>query len=162
VTSTASYLTINNLTFTGQGKEAAGLAFTPTLNVLYGASNTGKTFTVKSFDFMLGGKGPLPDTKERVGYDKIWMALRLPKTGDATIMRALAGGQFALCPGHVIDADLKSNTVRRLSARNDASNLDNLSQFLLSELDLVGRDCCGRQRQEASAQLSGLDTLLFG
>lgn len=140
MTSTASYLTIDNLTFTGQGKGAAGLAFTPTLNVLYGASNTGKTFTVKSFDFMLGGKGPLPDTKERVGYDKIWMALRLPKTGDATIMRALAGGQFALCPGHVVDADLKSNTVRRLSARNDASNLDNLSQFLLSELDLVGRE----------------------
>jgi hypothetical protein len=140
VTSTASYLTINSLTFTGQGKDAAALAFTPALNVLYGASNTGRTFTVKSFDFMLGGKGPLPDTKERVGYDKIWMSLDLPKIGHATIMRALAGGQFALLPGNLIEADLKGNTVRRLSAKNDASNLDNLSQFLLNELNLVGRE----------------------
>jgi hypothetical protein len=141
VTSTASYyLNINSLTFTGQGKDATALGFTPGLNVLYGASNTGKTFAVKALDFMLGGKGPLPDNKERVGYEKIWMALDLPKTGNATIMRALVGGQFALLHGHLIEADLKGDAVRRLSAKNDASNLDNLSQFLLNELNLVGRE----------------------
>jgi hypothetical protein len=139
MTSAAPRLAINRLTYTGKAKENADLVFVPKLNVLYGASNSGKTFTVKSIDFMLGGKGPLPGIKERVGYEKLWMALHLPKSGGMTLMRALVGGAFALHPGHVTSAVDKGES-RKLSAKNDATNLDNLSQFLLHEIDLVGRE----------------------
>lgn len=149
MTSVAPRLAINGLAYTGKAKERADLALEPRLNVLYGASNTGKTFTVKSIDFMLGGKGPLPDIKERVGYEKLWMALHLPKSGDVTLMRALAGGAFALHPGHVASSVDKAD-IRKLSAKNDATSLDNLSQFLLEEIDLRGReiafDINGRKR----------------
>ena len=51
--------------FYGDDQPPVGVSFKDGLNVLFGASNTGKTFTVKSLDFMLGGNGPLPDISER-------------------------------------------------------------------------------------------------
>jgi len=65
---------VTGLTFTGNDQPAVGVSFNDGLNVLFGASNTGKTFIVKSIDFMLVGKGPLPDISERIGYEQAWMA----------------------------------------------------------------------------------------
>lgn len=54
------------LSFFGPQKPPAAITFGPGLNVLYGASNTGKSFIVEAIDFMLGGKPPLRDIPERV------------------------------------------------------------------------------------------------
>lgn len=43
------------LGFFGPQKPPATLTFGPGLNVLYGASNAGKSFIVETIDFMLGG-----------------------------------------------------------------------------------------------------------
>ena len=139
MSSPAPRLTLASLTFTGPDEQAVGLNFASGLNVLYGASNTGKSFAVKAIDFMLGGTKPLPDIHERVGYEQAWLALKLPKSGDSTLLRALAGGGFELYPGHVAEA-LKHQKNRQLSARHSAASTDNVSQFLLEELDLTGRE----------------------
>ncbi len=55
---TAQRLTIRHLAFTGPGKAPAELGFSEGCNLVWGASNTGKSFTLKAFDFMLGGFGP--------------------------------------------------------------------------------------------------------
>ena len=94
---------ILSLTFTGRDKETVGLSFKAGLNVLFGASNTGKSFALKVLDFLLGGSRALPDIRERVGYERAWLALTLPKTGNVTLMRALAGGSLELHPGHVTE-----------------------------------------------------------
>ncbi|ENI4023168.1 AAA family ATPase [Pseudomonas aeruginosa] len=44
------------LGFFGPNKEPACVSFGAGLNVIYGASNTGKSFIVEAIDFMLGGK----------------------------------------------------------------------------------------------------------
>ena len=72
----ASRITLSSLTFTGTDKQPAAVSFKPELNVLWGASNTGKSFTVKTVDFMLGGGSSLPEITERNGYDRAWLALR--------------------------------------------------------------------------------------
>lgn len=87
----APRIMLSGLTFTGEGRQPAGVSFNPELNVLWGASNTGKSFTVKTVDFMLGGGSALPSITERDGYDRAWLNLRLPKSGEMTFMRALAG-----------------------------------------------------------------------
>ena len=133
-------LTLTHLTFTGPGREAVGLDFVPGLNVLYGASNTGKSFAVKVIDFMLGGTKALPDISERIGYEQAWMAMNLPKTGDATLVRALAGGSFELHGGHITATPPDRKNNRQLSARNNPASTDNISQFLLDELGLTGRE----------------------
>jgi predicted nucleic acid-binding Zn-ribbon protein len=146
----APRITLSSLNFTGTDKPVTGVSFLPGLNVLWGASNTGKSFTAKTIDFMLGGGSALPEITERDGYERAWLALNLPKMGDATFMRALAGGAFELLPGHVLDADPKRKDRQKLSAKHNASKQDNMSQFLLGELDLSGRsiaeDAYGKKR----------------
>jgi hypothetical protein len=133
-------IVVTRLTFTGHEQPAVGVSFNDGLNVLFGASNTGKTFTVKSIDFMLGGKGPLPDIGERIGYEQAWMGLDLPSAGEVTLMRALAGGAYELHPGNTVARNPSAKANRKLSARNDATNTENVSQFLLSELGLIGKE----------------------
>lgn len=146
----ASRIMLSGLTFTGDDKQPAAVSFKPELNVLWGASNTGKSFTAKTIDFMLGGGGALPEITERDGYDRAWLNLTLPKSGDMTFMRALAGGAFEVLPGHVFNADPKRKDRRKLSGKHNAAKLDNMSQFLLSELGLSGRsiaqDVYGKKR----------------
>jgi hypothetical protein len=62
-------LTLWHLTFTGAGVPDASLDFAPGLNIAYGASNTGKSFTAKALNFMFGGSEALPGIEQRQDYD---------------------------------------------------------------------------------------------
>ena len=72
---TGSPLTLRHLCFTGPQKESASLAFGHGLNVIYGASETGKSFIVEALDFMLGSSSDLRDIPERVGYDRVFLGV---------------------------------------------------------------------------------------
>ena len=143
-------LTLNKLTFTGSDAAPAELKLKQGLNVLYGASNTGKSFTVKAIDFMLGSSRELPDINQRRAYERAWLALHLPKSGDSTLVRALAGGSFEFYTGHVTASPANGQNIRQLSARHDHSSTDNLSQFLLEELGFdskhIAVDVNGKKR----------------
>jgi hypothetical protein len=147
---TAAGIRIVSLSFTGRDKDTVGLTFESGLNVLFGASNTGKSFALKVLDFVLGGSKALPDIRERVGYERAWLALTLPKSGEVTLMRALAGGSLELHHGHVTETKKGDKSRRRLSARHVAEKDDNVSHFLLDELGLAGSwvamDVSGRKR----------------
>jgi hypothetical protein len=149
-------IVLRHLTFTGQHAEPAELTFARGLYILYGASNTGKSFALKSLDFMLGSSTPLPNTTERQAYDRGWLSVDLPKYGTATLRRALAGGPFELMPGDVLVAN--GRNAPHLSARHDPSNTNNLSQFLLEEIGLGGRqivtDANGKKRSLSFRDLS--------
>jgi hypothetical protein len=130
----------------------------PVDDVLYGASNTGKSFTVKTIDFMLGGTRALPDIRERNGFERAWMAITLPKASDVTLVRALAGGSFEMYPGHVSTPGAAGQNVRQLSAKHNHTNTDNISQFLLDELGFEGKwvanDVYGKKRSLSFRDLS--------
>jgi hypothetical protein len=130
-------LRLRRLTFTGPSAQEAAVKFSDGLTVLYGASNTGKSFAVKSINFLLGGAQPLPSIGERVGYDRGWLSLDLPISQRVTLMRALAGGSFELHHGEV--ANNADGQPVLLSARHDPSDTDNVSQYLLTEIGLVGK-----------------------
>lgn len=140
MTSNGLSLILRRLTFTGPDSARAELSFSPGLGVLYGASNTGKSFTVKAIDFMLGGSRELPGIEERRAYDQAWLVLELPKSGTSTFVRALRGGPLELYAGDVNPGDENGLTPRQLSAKHDAANLDNVSNLLLDELGLAGRE----------------------
>jgi DNA repair ATPase RecN len=50
-------IVLRSLTFTGPDKASAVLTFGDKLTLIWGASNTGKSFTLKALDFMFGGSG---------------------------------------------------------------------------------------------------------
>ena len=142
-------MAIRGLSLTGPNRPLVDVTFDRSLNLLFGASNTGKSFLVKVLDFMLASSRPLPQIGERDGYDRAWLALTLPNQGDVTFSRALAGGAFELYSGHVSSA-VGGQSARALSARHDHSNDDNVSQLLLNELGfgnkMIAVDANGKKR----------------
>ncbi len=62
----SAYLSLKSVRFSGPNKEAV-INFTSGVNVICGASDTGKSFLAETIDFMLGGSS-LKEIPERVPY----------------------------------------------------------------------------------------------
>lgn len=90
---------LRHLIFTGPNIEPAKLEFVDGLNIVYGASNTGKSFASEAVLFMLGAVKELSKNDEIKPYDAVWMGVTLGEEGDFTLYRATAGGNLKLFPG---------------------------------------------------------------
>lgn len=123
---------IAQLKFTGKDNKEALLDFAPGLSLIYGASNTGKSFAVKALDFMLGGQKELPNIKkEREPYNRLWLDIAFSADLKVSLERAIVGGAFKLHQGE--------QAARTLVPRHDAKNPANISTFLLAQMDAAGR-----------------------
>lgn len=128
-------LRLRYLSFHGQNRAPAVIEFGPGLNVIYGASDTGKSFIVEALDFMLGGKGPLRDMTERDGYTRVMLAIETLAGASFTISRSVDGLAFTLFDGLYSDAT-PSTEGRSLAEKHNDKRDDNLSAFLLSKIGL--------------------------
>jgi hypothetical protein len=131
-------LRLRSLSFHGPVRTSALIEFGPGLNVIYGASNTGKSFIVNTIDFMLGGRGPVRDIPERIGYAEVLLAVETLSGDEFTIRRSVEGGAFRVYDG-LYGATLPEGDGRTLAEQHSDRNDDNLSAFLLKQLDLSGR-----------------------
>jgi hypothetical protein len=145
---TGSTLTIRHLSFTGPKKEPAALEFGPGLNVVYGASETGKSFILESIDFMLGSSKPLRDIPERVGYDRLLLGIEVGDGSLFTLERAAAGGQFRCFGGLHLESPDNVKAIT-LSAKHNPTNSDNVSMFLLEKIGLDGKKIRKNARGES-------------
>lgn len=70
------------------------LSFEDGVNIIYGASNTGKSYVVKCINFMFGsGNGEIPFSKEDTGYDTISMALESDDGYMVSMQRKIVDGK---------------------------------------------------------------------
>jgi uncharacterized coiled-coil DUF342 family protein len=151
MTNAAPGFRLRFLGFFGLNKEPATVAFGAGLNVLYGASNTGKSFIVEAIDFMLGGKPPLRDIPERVGYDLVLLGIEALDGETYTLWRSIDGGGFRLYEG-LHDAP-PSDTVpfKVLGEQHSDKGDDNLSAFLLGLCGLSGKRVRRNTRNETNS-----------
>lgn len=134
---TYSGFQIRHLSFHGKDRRPAIVSFQSGLNVVYGASDTGKSYIVEAIDFMLGGKGPLPDIPEAKGYDSVLLAIAFDDGSETTFLRGMAGGQFTAFEGlHMSIPDTDGSPIGEIHNERDESNL---SSFLLSKIGLAGK-----------------------
>lgn len=126
-------LTLTHLTYCGAGLPTASVEFDPAFTVIYGSSNTGKTFLVDSIDYMLGGH-VRPSIPRAEGYSQILLGLLLPDGTPLTLVRKPGGKSI-----HVHQEDLRDLvhvapdavvSARRIRSRRD------ISHYLLSKLGL--------------------------
>lgn len=139
------------LCFFGPQKPPAAVTFGPGLNVIYGASNTGKSFIVEAIDFMLGGKPPLRDIPERVGYDLILMALEAVDGELFTLWRSMDGGGFRLYDGLHQTPPPADTPHKQLDEKHSDRNDANLSSFLLGLCSLSGKRVRKNSRNETNS-----------
>lgn len=84
-------LRLIELTITGTGLSDASVRFTPGLNPIVGASDTGKTLIFEGLDFMLGAGTPPRRIPESEGYDQVFLAVDPTGRPPFTLRRAYAG-----------------------------------------------------------------------
>lgn len=131
-------LIIRHLTIIGEKVRPAVLDFDKGCNLVWGASNTGKSFTLEALDFMFGGSSPLPDINERRGYQSIWLGISIIGAGDFTLSRSISGGAFSLYTG-LFKGVPTDQSPSILSQKHDNTRDNNLSSFLLSHLGFDGK-----------------------
>ncbi|MDF9304873.1 hypothetical protein P5P81_21240 [Tritonibacter mobilis] len=133
-----SGLQIKSLAFHGPDKKPAVVRFQDGLNVIYGASDTGKSFIIEAIDYMFGAKGPLKDIPEIVGYDQILLALQFSASDIITARRSMDGGRFEVFEGAFSD-ELPETEGQVLSETHSSRDSDNMSAFLLGKIGLTDK-----------------------
>lgn len=139
MTATASGFRLRFLGLFGPHKVPATLTFDSGLNVLYGASDTGKSFVVETIDFMLGGKPPLRDLPERAGYDRAMLGLETLGGEFYSLVRSIDGGSFRLYSGQFNQPPADDVECKVLSEIHSDKPEASLSSFLLGLSGLVAK-----------------------
>lgn len=80
---------IDKLIYTGNGVQDVSVDFKIGVNVIYGSSNTGKTYIYKSIDFMFAKDKPPATIDEGEKYDTLYMVLNIGSDVLITLKRYL-------------------------------------------------------------------------
>ena len=129
---------IKYLGYFGPGIPVADLNLFPGLNVICGASETGKSFITESIDFMLGQENPVRDIKERAGYDRVRMLIESDGWPPLTLDRSIEGGNYRAYEEEVFEGRPESSE-KVLRWKHSAARQDTLSYELLQRAGLEGR-----------------------
>jgi AAA domain-containing protein len=145
------FVQIRKLVFLGPDKEVATLSFKKGLNVVCGASDTGKSFLIEAIDFMLGGSKDLRDIPERVGYDRVRLAIKTSSKESFTFERSSESGGFKLFDG-ILEDQLQVDGGVKIKPKHGHGATDNISGWLLNNVGLLGK----RIRKNAQGETRSL------
>lgn len=146
-------LQLRRLAFFGPDKEPAELTFGPGLNVIYGASDTGKSFVLEAIDYMLGGQTPLRDIPERVGYDQVLLSMETTAGEGFTLLRGIGSRDFRVAEGLLTGSPppLHAPDVAVLAGQHDGNRPNNVSMFLLGKIGLAGKRVFRNKRGDTNS-----------
>lgn len=126
------------LAYFGPDRPTADLSLAPGLNVICGASETGKSFIVETIDFMLGQQNPVRDIPERDGYDRIRLSIESIHWPPLTLDRSIEGGNFRAYEELLTDGSPQSEA-KTLRWKHSAARRDTLSYVLLERTGLTSK-----------------------
>ena len=114
----------------GKGKNTAVLEMKPGLNVISGASDTGKSYLVDCLNFMTGGGTPPKPIAESRGYESLWLEICDWENTSYTLERSLKGKDFRLYRSAIDSIDENTDS-EILKAKKTPGNTQSASEFLL-------------------------------
>lgn len=142
-----SYLQLRRIAFSGPNKMAE-MTFSNGVNVICGASDTGKSFLAESIDFMLGGS-ELRDIPERTPFGEVQFDLDVCSGEKWRFYRASSGGNFKA--ENLLDADAEIEVLRK---DHGHGKTDNMSGFLLDKIGLLGKRILRSKKNGTTQSLS--------
>jgi len=119
---------IEKLELLGDSIEPVSIEFKKGLNVIYGPSDTGKTFIFQCIDYMLGKKDRPKEIPEAKKFNMIYLYIVTLKGQKFKLERALLGGDFKV-------TNLIDNKTFEYICQNGTSS-ESISDFLLDILNL--------------------------
>ncbi|MFU1856615.1 hypothetical protein ACK8HY_06305 [Sphingobacterium sp. NGMCC 1.201703] len=124
---------ITDLIISGLDKKDASLKFDTGLNVISGASDTGKSFVFNCIDFMMGAANPPVFIDEMNGYDTCYLVIKTKEGLIYTIKRSIVNSSsFFIKEGGYAADNLYERYAPKLS-----DDPNNISSFFLR---LIGLD----------------------
>lgn len=142
-----SYLKLRRIAFSGPRKMAE-MTFSDGVNVVCGASDTGKSFLAESIDFMLGGS-ELRDIPERIPFGELQFDLDVASDGKWRFYRASSGGNFKA--KNLLDEDAEIEVLKKAHGHGKT---DNMSGFLLDKIGLLGKRILRSKKNGTTQSLS--------
>jgi hypothetical protein len=131
-------LLLRGLSFNSQYKNPAFLEFQNGLNVVCGASETGKSFIAEAINFLLGSKDLLEEIPERDGYDQARLVFQSIDERTFTIERSLSGGDLRQFEGNWLSGNPNiEGTI--LKQKHSHGRNDSLSASLLSAIGFTDK-----------------------
>lgn len=130
---------IRHLCFTGPVKEDALVQLEPGLNLIYGASNTGKSSIVDAIDFMMGRENRgLKELPEHDGYDLLILGIEFADDTQITLFRGISGGDFECYEGlHLSKPESVEPEI--LKATKPTKKIRSVSGVLLEKICLANK-----------------------
>ena len=141
------YLQLRRIAFSGP-KKMAEMAFSNGVNVICGASDTGKSFLAESIDFMLGGS-ELRDIPERTPFGEVQFDLDVSSGEKWRFYRASSGGNFKA--QNLLNEDAEIEVLRKDHAHGKT---DNMSGFLLDKIGLLDKRILRSKKNGTTQSLS--------
>lgn len=139
-------LTLTGLRVTGPGVAAADLPLGPGLNVVCGASDTGKSHVLECIDFALGASTPPRRLPENERYTRVFLGLRAAGFPEVTLCRPFDANDIALIGSELAAAE-ETYPTEQLGGQHEEGDESTLSVFLLSR--------CGFDSRRLRANLRG-------
>lgn len=103
---------IKEIRASGEGVKDSWVEFKPGVNIIHGASNTGKTYVIMCIDYMLGADTP-PMDRKTTGIDTISMTLENPD------------GETFHAERKILDADEGSKGDSHITIRTSLDSIEN-------------------------------------
>jgi predicted nuclease with TOPRIM domain len=141
------YLRLRQIVFSGP-KRSSDVSFFDGVNVICGASDTGKSFLAEAIDFMLGGS-ELREIPQRTPFGEIHLDLDDTNGGRWRFFRSTAGGHF-----RVINRQEDNDDAQVLKKDHAHDKTDNMSGFLLDKIGLLGRRILRSKKNGTTQSLS--------
>lgn len=131
-------------------RKPATIEFSKGLNVVAGASETGKTFIFETIDYLLGAKrSPSPNPASR-GYNRAVLGVRDSNGDDYALLRSFESDDVFLYQSDMA-SPFTGPPDRHLAAIHRKGVQDTLSHFLLSRCGLTGHSLRRNQQGDKSA-----------
>ena len=123
---------ITQVRLTGTEVAPAEIKLSDGFNVIFGASNTGKTYISQCIDFVFGRSDKPKNIPEARAYDTVHVVLHNRNNNDVIkLLRSLHGGE--------ISVRINDEEVKTLNSTHSDRNSDNISSFLLKLCGLLGK-----------------------
>lgn len=128
---------LRELRLCGPGQVPGSLIFTSGLNVIDGASDTGKSYALSCIDFVMGAGTPPEEIPQAQLYDVAYLCIQTAEGQFYTLKRALVGGKIGLFRGRIDDALEADKEWEVMGETTNARK--SVSGFLLGLCGLDGR-----------------------
>lgn len=121
---------INKLILRGFGKKDAELQFNEGLNVISGASNTGKSYIFQCLNYILGGKDKPKSIKESKDYKELLLEIEPYNSEKITVKRNLTDGKMFIYDCEI--SSINMTAPKEIINQHDKENPENISTILLN------------------------------